>query len=294
MLLILTGGTGSLCKAIIAEQDLLKSNGITKIRVLSRDEQKQVSLIHEYEGDIQLDCYLADVTDKERMEFGLKDADYVIHAAALKHIDKFELDVKTGYKTNIIGTENVAQAFLKSPNARSGIFVSTDKAALPITAYGVSKLAAEHMWLWHNSFQKNVAFGVTRYGNIFGSRGSIIERWTRLAQLKKPLPITDKCCTRFFMMIDDAAKFVLNAIFSKSHSMNIPWMKSSEMITIAQMIWDYWNPEKEFQYAVLGMRSIEKIHEILDINGKSSFDAERFTQDELRGMYKKWLESSPK
>lgn len=294
MLLIITGGTGSLGKAILDYQEFLKSHGITRIRVLSRDEQKQVFLQRSYTGEIPLDCYLGDVSDRERMLFGLKDAHYLVHAAAQKHIDKFELDVKTGYKNNILGTQNVAEAFLNSKHAESAVFVSTDKAALPITSYGISKLASEHLWLWHNTFQKEIAFGVARYGNIFGSRGSVIETWKKLAEEKKEIQITDETCTRFFMPIHEAAKFVLETLFSQQNSVKIPKMKAAKMIDVARMIWEHHNPGEDLLWRETGMRGIEKVHEILEGGGLSSDEVEKFNEVELLHLYRDWLERLPK
>jgi len=289
---VITGGTGTLGSAIVKEQEFLRSHGISKIRVISRDEQKQVYLQRTYEGSIPLDCYLGDVTDLERMRFAIRDAHFIIHSAALKHVEKLESDVKTGFKTNFLGTQNVADAFQESKSAVSGIFVSTDKAAAPITAYGVSKLAAEHLWLWNNTFQKNIRFGVTRWGNVFGSKGSVIETWTRLAKEGKPLPITDLNCTRFFMMIEDAAQFIIKGLVNNNCGLSYPEMKSAEMIEILKMIWHYWNPDKEALFNVLGMRSIEKLHEVMLTDGKSSHDVERFTKEELKQMYEVWLGKS--
>jgi FlaA1/EpsC-like NDP-sugar epimerase len=288
MKLVITGGSGSLGKAILHSQEFLESHGISRIRVISRDEQKQVAITRAYTGKIPIDCYLGDVSDRERMMFALKDAHFVIHAAAQKHIDKFELDVPTGYKTNIFGTESVARGFLESKNAVSGMFISTDKSALPITTYGVSKLAAQHLWLWHNTFQKAIRYGVAVYGNIFGSRGSVIETWTEMAKKGDSIPITDVTCTRFFMLIPDAAHFVLRSLFRNERKVHIPEMKSSEMLTLAQVIWEHHNKSK-FKYHVTGMRSIEKVHEILEPYGKSSFETERFSKKELKEMYAVWL-----
>jgi UDP-N-acetylglucosamine 4,6-dehydratase len=288
--LVVTGISGSLGKAILAEQELLKQNGITRIRGLSRDEQKQVALQKSYKGEIPLDCYLADVSDRKRMLFGLRGAHYVIHAAAQKHIDKFETDVPTGYKNNIRGTQNVAEGFLNSKNAIAGIFVSTDKAALATTSYGVSKLASEHLWTWHNSFQQGIDFKIGRWGNIFGSRGSVIETWTDLAKEKKPLPITDMRCTRFFMLIEDAAKFCLNTLFNSPRGVSIPAMKSTDMPSMAEIIWQHFNPEIPFKPTAVGMRGIEKVHEILRPEGPSSDEVERFTKAELKSMYSMWLD----
>lgn len=287
--LIISGITGSLGKAILKHQNILQAHGITKIRGISRDEQKQVSLQRDYGGLLPLDCYLGDVTDSHRMMFALKDADYVVHAAAQKHIDKFELDVPMGYKTNIRGAESVADGFLNSKNAKKAIFVSTDKAALPITSYGISKLAAEHLWLWNNTYQKQILFKVARYGNIFASRGSVIELWSKLAKEGKSLPITNPECTRFFMPVEEAAEFVLHTLFDDQSGLRIPKMKSIEMVKVADLIWrEYQN--SPLQHHEIGMRSIEKVHEILDAGGLSSADAERFSEEELRALYHRWKE----
>jgi len=289
MNLVITGGSGSLGKAILKQQGLLRNIGVTRIRVISRDEQKQVSLMRHYEGEIPLDCFLGDVADKERMQFALKDAHLVIHAAAQKHIDKFELDVPTGYKTNIEGTRNVSQAFADSKNAVSGIFVSTDKAALPITSYGISKLAAEHSWLWHNTYQKEIKFGVCRYGNIWASRGSVVETWSKKAKNKEAFLLTDIECTRFFMTMNEAACFVLRSLFENQKKVHIPEMKAARMLDIAEVIWEHHNLGLRLNYQVVGMRSIEKVHEILSAEGPVSNAVTQFTKDELRKMYEDWL-----
>jgi FlaA1/EpsC-like NDP-sugar epimerase len=289
-LLVVTGGSGSLGRAIIRQEALLLENGVKRVRVISRDEQKQVFMTrHLKPKHIQLDCYLGDVSDKERMMFALNDADYVIHTAAQKHIEKFELDVKTGYKTNVIGTQNVADAFHSSSNAKQALFISTDKAVNPITTYGISKLAAEKLWSWYNTFQGMRPYKIARYGNIFGSRGSVIETWTRAAKEKSSMLITDKLCTRFFMMIDDAAEFVLNSLFHSKNILNIPEMKSADMFRLAEIIWQYHNPTLPMDYKLVGMRSIEKLHEVLEIDGKTSEQVERFSDEELRSMYMHWI-----
>jgi UDP-N-acetylglucosamine 4,6-dehydratase len=288
--LVITGVTGSLGSALIRQQDVLKKNGIEKIIGISRSEKAQVELARSYSGDIPLDCYLGDVTDKDRIAFALREAHYVIHAAAAKHIDKFELDVKTGHKTNILGTQNVADAFLESRNAVSGVLVSTDKAADPITAYGVSKLAAENLWAWYNTFQKRIKFGITRYGNVFGSNGSVIETWSRMSRKKIPLKITDPECTRFFMLVEDGARFVLNSLFHGLDGLSIPRMRAAKMVDVARVIWQY-HGNQPMEFEQVGMRSVEKVHEILESGGLSSEKAARLYDDEIREMYEKWLAS---
>jgi UDP-N-acetylglucosamine 4,6-dehydratase len=292
MLLVITGGTGSLGKAVLQQQLRLKILGISHIRILSRDDQKHVQLLRSYTGSIPIDCYIADVGDRRRMLFALRDAEYLIHAAALKHIDRFELDVPTGYKTNISGSENVAEGFLTSPVAKAGTLVSTDKAADPTTSYGVSKLAAEQNWLWNNTYQKRVAMRVVRYGNVFGSQGSVIGLWTDLAKKKEPLPITHPSSTRYFMNVNEAALFVLNSLNEVKASPIIPKMKSARMMDIAEMIWKRYNTN-ELQFKIVGLRENEKLHEILKSNGPSSLECGRFKPEELNLLYEEWLNANP-
>lgn len=289
MILAITGITGSLAKAILNEQKLLKSLGITRIRGLSRGEDAQVKLSRSYGGEIALDCFLGDVSDRDRMMFALRDAHFVIHAAAQKHIDKFELDVETGYKTNIIGSQNVATAFLNSKNAVSGVLVSTDKACNPITSYGASKLTAEMHWLWHNSFQKDIKFGVARYGNVMGSNGSVFHLWTSQAQRRSAITLTDSSCTRFFIPLQGAAKFVIKTLFNNEARVHIPQMKAAAMMDVAKVVWSEFNKD-DCVIKEIGMRSIEKVHEQLSVDGLTSEQAERFTTDELREMYREWYQ----
>ena len=287
MNLVIVGGTGSLGRAILRQQDFLKHAGIDRIRVISRDESKQVSVEKNYFGTIPLDCYLGDASDHGRMQFALRDANYVIHAAAQKRIDKFEKDIPQGYRTNILGTHAVAEGFYKSKYAIAGILVSTDKACLPTTAYGVSKLAAEHLFLWYNEFQKRVAFRVCRFGNVFGSRGSVLEAWTEMAINRRPLPVTNIHCTRYFMRMNEAARFVLMNLFYPAKRIAIPTMKSIEMVTVAKVVWKYHNPGQSFEFTVTGMRGNEKLHEVMEGDDSSEL-AERFTEEELTTMYADW------
>ncbi len=278
--LILIGGTGSLSTAVLNQQELLKASGITKIRVISRDEIKQAELEKNYKGKIPLQCFLGDVRNAERMEFALEKADYVIHTAALKMIERFEKDIPEGYLTNITGTQNVARAAVKN-KLKSAIFVSTDKAFNPINAYGVSKLAAMHLWRWFNTFQMQTTFGVCAYGNVWRSRGSVIDLWHKLAFEKKPLPVTDPEMTRFFITKENAAKFVLECLFDNNGALTkvmIPQMKSTSMYRLAELFNQYY--ESDAGVKIVGLRDLgEKLHE--DLGETNSFSAPRFTDEEL-------------
>lgn len=278
--LVLVGGTGSLGTEITRQQDLLREYGIKRIRVISRDEQKQSILEKGYSGKIELQCFLGDIRSQERMEFALKDSDYLVHMAALKMIERFELDVDEGIQTNIIGTRHVAKAALLH-KLKSSIFVSTDKAFQPINAYGVSKLCASHLWRWFNTFQKKSKFGVCAYGNVWASRGSVIELWHRLAKEGKPLPITDSKMTRFFITKKDAARFVLHSLFNNNLTTMIPAMKSAEMYRVALLFNQHYKSSGGIE--IIGLRDKrEKLHE--DLGDSNSFECERFNEKELMEM----------
>lgn len=280
MILVLLGGTGTLSTAILEEQELLHQNNISKIRVISRDEIKQDSLEKNYRGQISLQCFLGDVRDLKRMEFALKGADYVIHTAALKMIERFERDIPEGFETNISGSLNVATAAIKN-HLKSAILVSTDKAFKPTTAYGVSKLAAQHLWLWHNTFQKISKFGVSAYGNVAGSRGSVLELWHYLAKTFQPLPVTDPEMTRFFILKQEAAKFVLTSLFQNDSQIMIPKMKSTNMLALAHKFNEFYHSPAGVKY--IGRRDPrEKMHE--DLGELNSYTCERYTDKELEDL----------
>lgn len=285
---MIIGGTGSLGSAILKQQELLKANGIKRIRVLSRDEIKQDRLEKEYRGEIQLQCFLADVRSEDRIRFGIRGADYVIHAAALKMIDRFERDIPEGYQTNILGTMNVQKAILATPKIKKALLVSTDKAADPLNAYGVSKLAAEKVWLWANTFQKEQRFQVARYGNVFGSRGSVIEHWEKCIQESVDLTITDSEMTRFFILLSDASHFVLNSLFNGLASICIPKMKAIRMLELA-IFWNRIHGRSIERIQEIGIREGEKIHEALvsihSGNPLTSDQADEFTFEEVKAMH---------
>lgn len=265
---------------MIKKQTLLGVCGINRIRVISRDEIKQADLEKNYQGQIELQCFLGDVRNSERMEFAIQGADYVIHCAALKQIERFELDIMEGYLTNIHGTENVAKAALLH-KLKSAVLVSTDKMYNPINAYGVSKLAATHLWNWFNTFQKKTKFGVCAYGNVFGSRGSVVQLWHKLAKEGKPLPVTDSKMTRFFITPADAAEFVLTSLFENQCKVMIPRMKSTEMYKLALLFNEHYKSKAGIN--IIGLRDHrEKLHE--DLGDMNSHDCERFSEDELRRM----------
>ena len=292
MILTITGGTGSLGTAITKQQDILREYDITQIRVISRDEQKQAKLEKEYKGTIELRTILGDVRSLDRMRLALRQSDYIIHAAALKMVERVEKDVPEAVRTNVEGTLNVQQAVLENRTLCNAILVSTDKAVDPINAYGCTKAMAEKTWLWGNQISAT-KFGICRYGNVFGSRGSVIELWHKKAMNKEYLPITDERMTRFFITVDKAAKFVLYHTLEDAKGIHIPDMKSIEMVRLAKIIWDYHNPGEKERIELVGLRAGEKIHEVLTSHNEpdqiSSETAPRLTTQELKEFYTQWI-----
>lgn len=274
--LAVTGGTGSLGKAILAHQDYLESNGISRIRIISRDEIKQDDLERSYKGKIEIQCILGDVRSKDRMDMALKDCHYLIHAAALKIVPKIEYDVPEAIRTNLGGTENVLKSFLQNKKAKSGLFVSTDKAVDPLNAYGFTKAAAERLWLWGMMFQNETKLSVCRYGNVLGSRGSVVFHWAKALEKDDPLKITSKDMTRFFIRLEDASHFVLDRLFNnKGGEIYIPRMKSTPMINLGEVM-SYEDCKKGADWEVIGLREGEKIHEVLtSINDKVIYSRDK-------------------
>lgn len=302
MILTITGGTGSLGRALTRQQDILADNYITQIRVISRDEQKQASLEREYSGRIELRTVLGDVRSLERIRLGLRASDYVIHAAALKMIERVEKDVPEAIQTNIQGTLNVQRACLENRQMIAACLVSTDKAVNPLNSYGFTKAMAEKAWKWGNQVSA-VKFKVCRYGNVFGSRGSVIELWVNQAKEKKPLTITHEEMTRFFITVDEAAKFILSHLFignqKRDKELIVPSMRSCKMLDIASEINRQVGSEAGF--SLVGMRADEKLHEELAtmheyLTGQvsenvpvDSFQAERLSQSEIAALVSNWI-----
>lgn len=205
----------------------------------------------------------------------LAGAEYFIHAAALKIVPKIEYDVPEAIRTNLGGTENVLRCFLEEPTAVSGMFISTDKAVDPLNAYGMSKAMAERLWLWGMMIQNRVKLGVCRYGNVFGSRGSVVAEWDRM--LDDPntqlLPITTTDMTRFFIKLDDAARFVLGNLFNNDGGeISIPKMKATEMTELAEVMIRN-SGRIEVGLKETGIREGEKVHEVLtSVNDKVIYE----------------------
>ncbi len=258
----ITGGTGSFAKKFI--QSLIKKKLANKIIIFSRDEYKQSVLKEESyvkKNQSKFRFYIGDVRDDKRLDWALnEDIDIVVHSAALKQVPTTEYNPFETVKTNIIGTQNLIETCIKK-NIDKTILVSTDKAVAPINLYGATKLTAEKLVISANLFKGNrkCKFSVVRYGNVMGSRGSVIPILIEQNKNNKiPFTITDKRMTRFNITLDEASDFVLKCIKTmKGQEVFIPKLPSYDVISLAKSI----NQNKKIKF--IGIRSGEKIHEEL-------------------------------
>ena len=257
--LLITGGTGTFGVNFIK---YLIDNEINfkKIIIFSRDEFKQFNLQNSFDKKIlnKLRFFLGDIRDKERLKSAFKDVDIIIHAAALKQVPAAEYNPIEFIKTNILGAQHIVEAAIEA-NVKKVISLSTDKACSPINLYGATKLCADKLFISANNIKgdDNIAFSVVRYGNVFGSRGSVFHEFEK--QKKKNLiKITHKEMTRFNIFIEDAIKMVLwsckNCIGGE---ILVPKLKSFKVIDLANLI------APKTKKKIIGVRSGEKIHESL-------------------------------
>lgn len=252
--ILITGGTGSFGQN--ACEKLLKFNQIKKIIIFSRDENKQYIMQQRLKNK-KLRFFLGDVRDIDRLLVAFKGVDYVIHAAALKHVPAAEYNPTECIKTNIDGSQSVITAAIER-NIKKVIALSTDKACNPINLYGATKLCSEKLFINANQYSQNTNFAVVRYGNVIGSRGSVIPYFKSLAEEKKKLPLTSKDMTRFFILIDDAVKFVFKCLsISSGGEIFIPKMNSIKILDVIKII------DQKAKINISGIRPGEKLHEIL-------------------------------
>ena len=208
--ILITGGTGSFGQE--CTKFLLANYNLKKLIIYSRDENKQYLMAQKY-NQKNVRYFIGDVRDYERVNMAMREVDYVIHAAALKHVPIAEYNPIECIKTNIYGAQNIIQAAINC-KVKKIIALSTDKATNPINLYGASKLAAEKLFIAANSLVgfQNTKFSVVRYGNVIDSRGSVIPLFRKMINEKSNfLPVTDKRMTRFFLTLKDSVKFVVES-----------------------------------------------------------------------------------
>ncbi len=251
--ILITGGTGSFGKKFI--EILMKNYSPSRVVIYSRDEQKQYQLEKKLKSD-KLRFFVGDVRDKDRIITASKDIDIIIHAAAMKHVDIAEYNPMEAIKTNILGAQNVIEASLQN-NIKKVIALSTDKASSPINLYGATKLTSDKLFVAANNFKgkNNIKLSVVRYGNVMGSRGSVVPLF--YSQRKRGLfTVTDKSMTRFNITLEEGVRFVISSLkVMIGGEIFVPKIPSYNIIDLAKAI------SSETKIKTIGIRPGEKLHE---------------------------------
>ena len=255
--ILITGGTGSFGKKYT--KILLEKYKPNKIIIYSRDELKQYEMAQDF-NDKCMRYFIGDVRDAQRLKKAMKDVNFVIHAAALKHVPIAEYNPMECIKTNIYGAQNVIDAALDN-HVSKVIALSTDKAANPVNLYGATKLASDKLFVAANNLSgsQDTIFSVVRYGNVVGSRGSVVPFFEKLLKEgSKSLPITDPKMTRFFITLEDGVNFVLkNFERMQGGEIFIPKIPSMKIVDLAKTV------APNLPHEIIGIRPGEKLHEIM-------------------------------
>ena len=263
--LLITGGTGSFGNAVTKR---FLTSGIGEIRILSRDEKKQDDMRHEYQQKYpeyvnKLKFYIGDVRDFNSIDYAFRGVDYVFHAAALKQVPSCEFYPIEAVKTNILGSDNVISACIKNEVAKA-IFLSTDKAAYPINSMGMTKALMEKNVVARSRqlSENDTILCLTRYGNVMGSRGSVIPLFCDQIENKIPITITNPDMTRFMMTLEDAVDLVLYAFeHGEQGDLFVQKAPAATIETLAKAICDLKHTDLNFTY--IGTRHGEKLFELL-------------------------------
>lgn len=251
---LVTGGTGSFGKKFITKALTM---GVKKIIVFSRDELKQYEMKQQF-TDERVRFFIGDVRDKERLYRAFDGVDIVIHAAAMKHVEACEYNPFEAVKTNIHGAQNIIDAAIDQ-GVEKVIALSTDKACSPINLYGATKLASDKLFIAANAYvgDKHTKFAVVRYGNVVGSRGSVVPFFQKMRETGT-LPVTDERMTRFWITLEHGVQFVIDSL-GRMHGgeLFVPKIPSMNVIDLAKAI----GPECKIE--IVGIRPGEKLHEAM-------------------------------
>jgi UDP-N-acetylglucosamine 4,6-dehydratase len=258
---LVTGGTGSFGNKFV--RLVLNNSTPERLIVFSRDELKQYDMVNSLADHPNSKClrfFIGDVRDQSRLELALREVDYVVHAAALKQVPTAEYNPFECIHTNIIGAENIVRAALRC-GVKRVIALSTDKAASPVNLYGASKLASDKIFVAANRLVGNqdIKFSVVRYGNVLGSRGSVVPFFRRLIDKgAKELPITDVNMTRFWITLDQGIDFVVSSFgMMQGGEIFVPKIPSMKIVDVATTL------APNLPHKIIGVRPGEKIHEVM-------------------------------
>ena len=257
---LITGGTGSFGKSFL-KHIIHNYKGFKKIIIFSRDELKQFEMANTFGEEKYpfIRYFIGDIRDLDRLKRALEEVDLVIHAAALKQVEAAEYNPFEAIKTNVIGAQNIIEACLDSPNVKKIVALSTDKAVSPVNLYGATKLCSDKLFVTANNIvgKKNKVFSVVRYGNVMGSRGSVIPEFIKQKETGI-IKITDPEMTRFNITMSESIKLVLHALDkSVGGEIFVPKIPSYKITTLAKAISD------KAKINIIGVRPGEKIHEEL-------------------------------
>lgn len=254
--ILITGGTGSfgkkLTKIVLDEYDP------KKVIIYSRDEMKQFEMQQNYETTKNIRFFIGDVRDKERLSLAMAGVDYIVHAAALKIVPSMEYNPSEAIKTNVIGAMNIIECALRH-KIKKVIALSTDKACNPANLYGATKLCSDKLLTAANSYSglKGTRFAVVRYGNVVGSRGSVVP-FFKEKRKKGVIPITDKRMTRFWITLEHGVRFVLkNFERMRGGEVFVPKIPSMSIMDLAKAV------APECRTKIIGIRPGEKLHEVM-------------------------------
>ncbi|MDB0018680.1 UDP-N-acetylglucosamine 4,6-dehydratase (inverting) [bacterium] len=253
--ILITGGTGSFGKAFV--RYALDNLDPKRVAILSRDELKQYEMRSEFASDQRLRWFLGDIRDRDRLRRAMKGVDFVVHAAALKQVDTAEYNPFEFVKTNVLGSQNVIDACIDE-GVKKVVALSTDKASSPINLYGATKLTADKLFVAANNYAHDHAtqLAVVRYGNVMGSRGSVVPFFQAKIQAQEPLPLTDRRMTRFWITLDQAVKFVVDSFDQMSGGeLYVPRIPSMRIVDLVDVL------APGYPTVEIGIRPGEKLHE---------------------------------